>query len=687
MALGTRRGGVALLLLLAIAVQAPFFARGLSLLDEGTVAATADALARGETLYRDRVTIIAPLVYELLAAGYRAFGAHVAVGRALQAAVFASCVLLAFAVLRRAAGERWAFAGALLLLALKPLGFFSWTIANYSPLGLLALLLALAALARWLETRRRRDLALVGIASGLVFVAKQNLAAVAAFAVGGAVLAAWWAAPPRRPRRLAAEAGVLAAAAAVPLVAAALHYASHGALRPAVAQLVTRMPAFADAWLIPFPPLLPWQASDPDAGLRIFAFLPQPVVELALAGGLGHATPAALRAAEWGVKACYALPLAAIGLLCARWLGDARRRAERTLGLACALFAAGAYASMVYRPDWAHLMNVWPLLHVAIVAAVAAERGRVRAVFAGTAAFVWLALALAAAGALAALDWETLRTPRGTLRVSASLAPAARALLAWDAARPAAERIAYLPAVPGLHFLTARPLPLAVDALLPGTFGPDDEERMLAQLASVERIVFDEKALPGVRADAVDAAPRLARALAAEFRFERVVAPGFYAFARARPAAAGPRERLDLAAGARPGATLEHWLFQRVLAWQLAQPGDGGCVESAWRAAPGDRVVAAPLAHPALWASPHAAAFAFELSVLGPDGAAVAARSETLPAGPPAEPWRVPVELPEGAEAAVRLCARLVARAEAAQHAGKSSAGWAEPHVERGAAD
>jgi hypothetical protein len=682
MALGIPRGGAALLLLLlAFAVQAPFFDRGLSLLDEGTVAATADALTRGETLYRDRVTIVAPLVYELLAAGYRLFGADVAVGRALTAVLFAGSVLLAFAVLRRAAGERWAFAGALLLLALKPLGFFSWTIANYSPLGLLALLLALAALARWLGTRRPLDLALAGLASGLVFVAKQNLAAVAAFAVGGAVLAAWWASPPRRWRSLAGCAGLLAVTSLVPLAATALLYAGRGALRPAVEQLVTRMPAFADAFLLPFPSPLPWREGDPDAALRIFAFLPQPVVELALAGGFAS-TPVALGALEWAVKLCYALPIVAIVLLVLRWLAEPARRAERSVGLACALFAAGAYASMAYRPDWSHLMNVWPLLHLALVAAVAAERGRLRAALAGTAALVWLALASAACAALFALDWERVSTPRGSLQVAAPAAPALRALLAWDAGRPPAERIAYLPSVPGLHFLTGRPLPLAVDGWLPGTFAPEDEQRMLGQLAAVERVVFDERLLPGVRADAIDAAPRLARALAAEFRFERIVAPGYYAFARARSAAAAPGERVDLAAGAGQGAALEHWLFQRVLAWRLARQGDGGCVESAWRAAPGDHLVAAPLAHPSLWTRGATASFRFELSVLGPGGAPVVARTEQIPGGAPPEAWRVPIELPAGADAAVRLCTWLVARSEGA---GALRAGWAEPHVERGA--
>src|SRR5512134_2951077 len=102
------RAGTALVALLAIAVQLPFFDRGFALLDEGTVLATAEALARGEVLYRDRITVVAPLSYELLAATFRAFGNHVAVGRSIQAAVFVACVLLSLGVLRRVASEAWA---------------------------------------------------------------------------------------------------------------------------------------------------------------------------------------------------------------------------------------------------------------------------------------------------------------------------------------------------------------------------------------------------------------------------------------------------------------------------------------------------------------------------------------------------------------------------------------------------
>jgi hypothetical protein len=83
-------------------------------------------------------------------------------------------MLLSLGVLRRVTGEAWALAGVISLLALKPLGFLSWTIVNYSPFGLFALLLVLGSLSKWLGARRRTDLVLTGLSSGLVFVSKQT---------------------------------------------------------------------------------------------------------------------------------------------------------------------------------------------------------------------------------------------------------------------------------------------------------------------------------------------------------------------------------------------------------------------------------------------------------------------------------------------------------------------------------
>jgi hypothetical protein len=673
---GRRAAGTALLTLLAVAVQVPFFARGLSLLDEGSVLTIADALARGETLYRERISVVAPLTYEGLALAFRAFGTGLAVARAVQALVFVASLLLVLRVLRSLASEGWALAGALSLLALKPLAFQLWTMANYSQVGALALLGVLAAVCAWLERRRGALLVLAGVAGGLAFLAKQNLGALAAGAAGAALLADAWATAPRSFARLGGRAALLLAGAALPVACAAAGYAASGALPAAWARAVVGVAALgSDAWSLPLPPLAPWDDADPDAGLRLFAYFPASVVALALAGGLALTTSWVAPALEAAVKLCYFAPLFAIGALVVRGV---RRRAPAPL--ACALVAAGAWASMLYRPDWAHLMNVWPMLHVALAAALAQAAPRVRAALGALALAVWLGAAAIAAWALAALDWERVETARGALAVSATDAPAFASLLAWEAAQPPAARIAFLPSIPALHFFTGRPPPLAADMLLPGVFAAGDDQRLARQLAGVDAVLWASAKLPWVGADAVDVAPALAEALATEFRFTRRVAPGYFAFGRAAPPPAEPAASLFDAGGAAPGFGAERWLFHRVWAAAL-DGGERRCVELPWRVAAGQRVVAAPMADPALWGTDEAALLEFELAAGARGAPATLARRAQLAANAGPGRLELPLTLPPGAEAVLRFCAwRLGAARDT-----PLVAGWGEPRVERGA--
>lgn len=674
-----RAAATAAVALLALAVQLPLLSRGVSLLDEGSVVAIADALARGEVLYRDRIAVVGPLTYEALAAAFAVFGTEIAVARAFQAAVFLVCVMLVLAVLRRVTSEAFALAGALSLLALKPLGFQLWTLANYSQVAMAALLLTLWALLRWLARPRGTDLALAGLAGGLVFLSKQNLGAVAALAVGASVLVVWWRSPPRRLARLLGQAGVLGGAALLPVLAAALAYQSSDALPAVWMRTIESMGALADDWRMPFPPLAPWGSGDAAWGLRAFAYFPQPLVELALAGGFDLAAPPLSQAIEWLVKACYLAPLLGIALIAG---GALRADAAAAPRLACALFAAGAYASLSYRPDFAHLMNVWPALHVAFVAGIAVCGRRLRAVLALAGGGVWLALSGLTGWAVAALDWQPLASPRGELHAPRETARTLRTVLDWAAAQPAAERIAFLPAVPALHFLADRPLPLAADALIPGVLAVGDDERLARELDAVEHVVYATQSLPWVRDDVVDVAPQLSFALATRFRLVRQLAPGYLLLERE------PRARAEavhpLWDAAHAGPQREHWLFHRVLAFAL-QPGERRCAEALWRVASGDRLVATPLARSALWpGDPHgAASLEFELSASAGGDEAAATRFGRLAAGAAPAPWQLALELADGAEVLLHFCVR---RAPAGRGgAGPIDAGWAEPRVERAA--
>ncbi len=145
------RTALGLLAVLSTALQVPFLRRGISFYDEGSILAIADALHRGELLYRDRATPTAPLTYELMGVLFDLFGPHLLVGRILQAVVFVLCVLAVYAILRHFMGVRAACLGALALLPLKTLAFPFWTVVNYSQVAMLFWLATTAALLQYLR--------------------------------------------------------------------------------------------------------------------------------------------------------------------------------------------------------------------------------------------------------------------------------------------------------------------------------------------------------------------------------------------------------------------------------------------------------------------------------------------------------------------------------------------------------
>src|SRR5215831_11671868 len=70
------RAALLAVLALGLALRAPTFARPLLSDDEAIYATTADALGRGDLLYRDVVDHKPPLVYHLYQAGFAALGPY-----------------------------------------------------------------------------------------------------------------------------------------------------------------------------------------------------------------------------------------------------------------------------------------------------------------------------------------------------------------------------------------------------------------------------------------------------------------------------------------------------------------------------------------------------------------------------------------------------------------------------------
>jgi 4-amino-4-deoxy-L-arabinose transferase-like glycosyltransferase len=665
------RRAAAVLALASVAVQLPFLDRGLSLLDEGSILAIADGLARGEVLYLDRVTPLAPLTYELLGALFRVFGTHLLVARVLELAVFSASALFTFGILRRVLDARAAWLGGLAFLALKPLGFPLWTIVNYSQLAMLACLGSLFATVRFFEARRPRWLLAAGLGIGLAAAAKQNLGAlVAALVAAGLALDAGPA-----PRALAVRAsGLLAGALPVAAGLAGL-LAARGSLGAFLERAVLGPLSLAPPYRLgpPLPDL--WSLRPEEMGPRLFAYFPSPVFGVILERRLPLASQPFALAIELFVEAVYYLPLLGFALGLSATL-RAPRGARAPAGCLVG-FGALAWASMLYRADWTHLMNVYPAVILAASAALAGGGARPRWLRRAGAGCLglWLAAGLGLGALVIATHGERVETPRGRLRGLPASAAETRAVLEWAAGRPRAERVAFVRAEPLHAFLAQRPLPLRFDLLLPGIVGPEDDAEIARALGGVDRVVYNRRTLPTVPSPLPEYAPRASRRLARGFRLERRLGRDSLVLAR-RPEA-GERTSGDLwerlarspAAGSSDGVEPRSWLFYRVLALR-ATAGSARCFELPHEPRTGEALVATPLVDPERW-EVGAGRVRFELEA-GARQVAV----EVPASDPTLEELRLPLD-PGSAGGGLRFCASL----PGAPPGAALQVGWGEPRV------
>jgi hypothetical protein len=211
-ALGRRRRLVLLgvVLLTGLALRLPTFARPLISDDESIYAVTADAMRRGDVLYRDVVDHKPPAIYDVYLLGYRLLGPYDT--RGAHALVVLAVLVAAIAVAR--AGARLAGDDRTGLLAALLWVVFSTTMLDYDSLAANCELFLVAAQAiafAWLVARdpgRPRQWGAwlgVGILGGLSTAFKYQGATFAAV-IAAAVLLEW------RDRRRS-PAGALAALA------------------------------------------------------------------------------------------------------------------------------------------------------------------------------------------------------------------------------------------------------------------------------------------------------------------------------------------------------------------------------------------------------------------------------------------------------------------------------------------
>lgn len=166
--------------------------------DESWMLWVATRLARGEILYRDVYDVTTPIAAWLAAGVVRVVGEHLVVLRALTAVVFATEVVVARAVVRRA-GLR-PLGQAVLVVTL--LAFATPVLARvslYSGLAICVALGVLCATVRWCDaagvtgtdgdTRGRPAAAwTVGVLGGIAFWTKPNVGVLVALAVGAVLV-------------------------------------------------------------------------------------------------------------------------------------------------------------------------------------------------------------------------------------------------------------------------------------------------------------------------------------------------------------------------------------------------------------------------------------------------------------------------------------------------------------------
>jgi hypothetical protein len=701
----TARRDLALLVLASFLAQLPFLDRGLSFWDEGSMLAIADALRQGERLYADRVTPVVPLSYELLGALLGLFGPSLWPGRVLQALVLCGCVALVYAIVMPLAGRRPALAGALAVLGVKPLGFPLWTIVNYSQLAMLWCLAVVLCVVRFLPGRRSSWLVAAGLAVGLTVVTKQNLGAMIGAVAAATVAFDWLRDPPRRPAELARRAVALGAGAALVVVVTLVPYALRGNLGALYERVVLGSLYLAQPYFVPLPGFDLWSLRPAEIAPRVFAYFPSPLFDLLTEGRLDPGRWLLFLGVEHLVKLAYYLPVLFFGagvLSLARGLRSGEPRAAWSARLAVLLFAVASYASMLYRADWTHLMNVYPAVLLLATLLVARGSGRSRSVAAVGCGSLWAAASAAMVFVVFAAQSSPVETPRGRVRALPSQAVEVRAVLGHLAAQPSGTTFLFLRSDPLYYFLAGLRVPIPFDLVVPGYLTAEDDAALAERLGEIDQILYDPAWIPTMPTPITEYLPRTSAALANGFRVDHILtANAFVLKRRTDDAQADDEDVVDVwerFAEALPGGRAGEenpfepardggyhrasWMMYRVVATGLSARTERACFAWSHRPAASESVSALPVMNPALWIwakrKPGAVRVRFEIAARTPSGPRLVLYSEQRLAAPPAVEVRAPLDAFAGQEVDLEFCTELAAGPPLGV-----VAGWAEPRIVR----
>jgi len=617
----------------------------MSLLDEGHILQFADIVHRGGELYRDATLLPLPGAFYLLALAFDVFGPSIGVARWLVVAAFAAFAAVVFALVRRLASPRAAWASVLALALYKVWVFPHWQMYSYSTLAQLLLAGAVLLVVGFHASQRLAPLAGAGLLVGLAVFTKQDYGVAGLLALNGALALALATRPapdtedPRRPLRVfAAFDGPALAVGAL----TALHFLRQGLFGEMLQQtLLNHLIGISTGEYTGLPPLLPLFERNEifRTVYGIGAYVPSILFTVdwpaVTASWIYRETPLFELAIKLYFYAPYALAAGA-----ALWVW--RRRDDlrgperpRALGRATlALYAIAAIAALNRPVDYVHVgVLYWPfLLLVVLGLREALATPRARRVALAVAALPLLALSLYT-GRLAWRLHAQFDTPlRGeragvlVMREEERVVGAAADYLRENT-RPG-ETAAVLPYFPLISFLAGRdaPHPEAY-TFWPLEYDPDRQKQVIRALedesADVLVYHFTQFAqLPRMR----EYAPRLFQYLVDAWEVERVFSdPGWgYMMAGVRrsdlplpghlvPAVPGEPLRVWVEAPGRPPRRLEPpevhealrydaWPFRPVVALR-PEPAPGRSVHALPVEVPaaGARLASAVGVAPELW--------------------------------------------------------------------------------------
>lgn len=624
--------------------QLIFLERGASLYDEGSIISIGDSLSRGEILYRDINTFVAPFTYELMGVLYRLFGPHILAGRLFLVVAFALVVVFVHRMLLEVLSPRAAVLGAIAIWPIKPLGFPVWSILNYSQVALLFVVATMLAAVKWFSSRRTGWLVATGLLAGMAVVSKQDFGAHVSLAVGLAVVFDWWIRSPRKLPSLIRSweppplspgppvswlfrsLGVLAISGSLPIVVMLSYYAWYGAVGSLIRRTVFGPLLVPAQYGVPFPGFESWSQRAADLYMIVFAYFPAVFIEMAWAGKLNVFDRGALLPLELAIKTAYYLPMLAMVVVAAMALrrDKSLSAGQRSILVLIAGAAVLGYV-LVYRADWIHLMNLYTVAILPVVVGLARwsqAGGSPRRAVAGAVLFAWLGFGAVASYEICVLFTAPIETARGRIldvpRKSAGIVR----VLDYIKAEPASSRMLFMPHNPLLYFLSGRPILAPNDLVMPALIAGDDDDRRLAEaVEKADVVIYNPKIFPTAPAALYEYAPRTATVLSSLFDRERELTNSAVVLRKARDAS--PTVVADLWRGAGtesveplrpaiiwsdeevaalPPVFRDHWMVYRVVALQVGEPGKERCFLRRHCVADDEWLNAMPITHPEGWA-------------------------------------------------------------------------------------